>query len=323
MRLYRYEHAKLGLWEPFAIARGTTKSVDVVRVYIEENGSIGRGECTPIARYDETVDSVFAQLESISPDVRNGLGRDRLQDRLPAGPARNAVDCALWALEGEQKGLDWWVLTGTVKPVQGIVTARTVGIGTPERMMSAATKLVDQGATLLKLKLNDTDPIAPVKGIRARFRNLRIIADANEAWGPTHLEKRCRELADLGVEMLEQPLPAKDDAGLRDFDHPLMICADESCHVADDVEELMDRYDMVNIKLDKSGGLTEALRIAERAETAGLEIMVGCMLGSSLAMRAALPIAACASVVDLDGPLWLSRDAEPELHYLDGGFIEI
>lgn len=318
MRGCEYQALTLPLARPFVISRGRATDVSVVRVRIEEGTSCGLGECTPTLRYQQTPHSVLQQLEAVAEDLRHGLSRQDLQLRLPAGSARNALDCALWDLECKQRHADLWTITDVTRPVT-IITAQTVSIGTVEEMASSAADASDAGARLLKVKLDNCDPVNRVQAIREAVPCARIIADANESWDDADLQSRCRALANLDVEMIEQPLPADHDGALREFDHPLLICADESCHTLSDIDALKDRYDMINIKLDKSGGLTEALAMTEKAKAEGLKFMVGCMLGSSMAMRPALPIAAQAAVADLDGPIWLAHDVADGLVYRDGG----
>ncbi|REC93490.1 L-alanine-DL-glutamate epimerase-like enolase superfamily enzyme [Kushneria indalinina DSM 14324] len=302
---------------PFVIARGASTSIDVIRVELHQEGHVGTGESKPTPRYGHSVESVLADIDEVSLEIEQGIDRKALLERLPAGPARNALDCALWSLECALEGT---TPTARLGPPVGreIITAHTISIATPEEMAKAARQELAQGARLLKIKLNDEQVVERVRAVREAAPNVRIIIDANEAWAPQNVEDYCRELAALDVEMIEQPLPAGEDAVLAEFDHPLPLCADESCHTRKDVALLSDRYDMINIKLDKSGGLTEALAMADAAHEQGMAIMVGCMLGTSVAMRAALPVAARASIVDLDGPIWLSEDDVPALDYRDG-----
>lgn len=302
---------------PFVIARGSSTEIEVVRVEIHQGGFRGIGESKPTPRYGHSVESILAEIDEVGAEIEAGLEREALLARLPAGPARNALDCALWSLECALEG-------GTPAQRLGppadreIVTAHTLSIDTPEAMAAAARREVEQGARLLKIKLDDDRVVERVSAVRDAAPGVRLIIDANEAWPAAKVEAYCRALAGLEVEMIEQPLPAGSDQALDDFLHPVPICADESCHTREDLEALARRYEMINIKLDKSGGLTEALAMTEDARGYGLAIMVGCMLGTSTAMRAALPVAARAVIVDLDGPLWLARDDEPALDYSDG-----
>lgn len=302
---------------PFVIARGASTSIDVIRVEIHQDGIVGQGESKPTPRYGHSIDTVLAEIDEVAAEIERGIDRDTLLERLPAGPARNALDCALWSLECALEGSTPTARLGP--PVgQDIVTAHTISIATPEEMAEAARQELAQGARLLKIKLNDEQVIERVRAVREAAPDVRIIIDANEAWSPDHVEAWCEALAQLDVEMIEQPLPAGEDAVLAGFRHPVPLCADESCHTRGDIAALSDRYEMINIKLDKSGGLTEALAMVDTAREQGMAIMVGCMLGTSMAMRAALPVAARAAIVDLDGPIWLAEDDRPALDYSNG-----
>jgi L-alanine-DL-glutamate epimerase-like enolase superfamily enzyme len=296
----------------FVIARGSRTEAKVVVVEIEQQGMRGVGECTPYPRYGESESSVMAQLASVTAAIAQGATRQDVQRLLPAGAARNAVDSALWALECQIKGQDLWQLCGIASP-PCITMAQTVSIGTPEAMAFAAKELVQQGATLLKIKLDDRLIRERLVAIRATVPEITLIVDANESWPEEGLAARCQLLADLRVAMLEQPLPADNDSALANFIHPLPICADESCHTSADLAQLAGRYQMVNIKLDKTGGLTEALTLAAQARAQGFDIMLGCMLCTSRAIASALPLVPGARFVDLDGPTWLAQDVEPGL----------
>ncbi|MCU5775634.1 L-Ala-D/L-Glu epimerase [Erwiniaceae bacterium BAC15a-03b] len=305
------------LHTPFVIARGARTEAGVVVVELEEEGVKGVGECTPYPRYGETEASVLAQIAAILPQLERGVTRDELQTLLPAGAARNAIDSALWDLQARQSGSNLWQLTATTRP-DHVSMAQTVSIDTPEAMASSALALWQNGARLLKIKLDDHLITERLMAIRAAVPQAMLIVDANESWKSEGLASRCQLLADLGVLMLEQPLPAQDDAALENFIHPLPICADESCHTRDSLSALANRYEMVNIKLDKTGGLTEALALAQQAKAAGFTIMLGCMLCTSRAISAALPLVPGARFVDLDGPTWLAVDVEPGLHFTSG-----
>lgn len=305
------------LHSPFVISRGSRTEAQVVVVEIEENGVRGIGEATPYARYGESEASVLAQIASVLMPVQNGLTRAALQQTLPAGAARNAIDCALWDLERQQRQQSLAELCG-VSLASRIVTAHTVSIDTPDAMASSALALWQHGAQLLKIKLDNNFISERLVAIRGAVPEATLIVDANESWQAEGLAARCQLLADLGVAMLEQPLPAAHDATLANFIHPLPICADESCHTRDSLAALRGRYDMVNIKLDKTGGLTEALALAVSARQQGFAIMLGCMLCTSRAIRAALPLTPLAQFADLDGPTWLAADVEPSLHYANG-----
>ncbi|MBK0000051.1 L-Ala-D/L-Glu epimerase [Erwinia sp. S38] len=305
------------LHTPFVIARGTRNEVGVVVVELEEQGVRVQGECSPYARYGESEASVLALISGIIPQLEQGMTREQLQQALPAGAARNAVDSALWQLESQLTQHSLWQLTAEPEP-QVIAMAQTVSIDVPEMMASSALALWQNGARLLKIKLDNHLIAERLVAICAAVPQATLIIDANESWHAEGLAARCQLLADLGVAMLEQPLPAGEDAALENFIHPLPICADESCHTRQDLPGLRGRYEMVNIKLDKTGGLTEALALAGDARQQGFDIMLGCMLCTSRAIRAALPLAPKARFVDLDGPTWLAVDAEPTLPFSCG-----
>ncbi|WP_253377137.1 L-Ala-D/L-Glu epimerase [unidentified bacterial endosymbiont] len=305
------------LHSPFVISHGSRSEASVVVVEIEDAGIKGVGECTPYPRYGESLASVMAQIMTLVPDLQAGLSRAALQQRLPAGAARNAIDCALWSLEAAtwQKSLP--SMLGVTLPTS-VVTAQTVVIGEPAQMAASARALNDAGATLLKIKLDDHLISERMVAIRSAVPSATLIVDANESWHPEGLAARCQLLADLGVAMLEQPLPAKDDTTLENFIHPLPVCADESCHTRDSLAALQGRYEMVNIKLDKTGGLTEALALATEAQAQGFSLMLGCMLCTSRAINAALPLVNQVLFADLDGPTWLAVDVSPALRFTSG-----
>lgn len=305
------------LHTPFVIARGSRSEARVVVVELEEEGVKGTGECTPYPRYGESDASVMAQIMSIVPQLEKGLTREALQQLLPAGAARNAVDCALWDLQARQQQQTLTETLGVALP-ETIATAQTVVIGTPEQMAASAAALWEAGARLLKVKLDDRLISERMVAIRSAVPEATLIVDANESWRAEGLAARCQLLADLGVAMLEQPLPAQDDAALENFIHPLPVCADESCHTRSSLKALHGRYEMVNIKLDKTGGLTEALALATDARNQGFALMLGCMLCTSRAITAALPLTPQVSFADLDGPTWLAVDVEPALHFTTG-----
>ncbi|EOL8879324.1 L-Ala-D/L-Glu epimerase [Enterobacter mori] len=305
------------LHTPFVISRGSRSEACVVVVEIEEDGIKGVGECTPYPRYGESLASVMAQIMTLVPDLQTGLSRESLQQRLPAGAARNAIDCALWSLEAAQQQTTLPSLLGITLP-GAVVTAQTVVIGEPEQMAASAKALYDSGATLLKIKLDDRLISERMVAIRAAVPQATLIVDANESWHSEGLAARCQLLADLDVAMLEQPLPAHEDAALANFIHPLPVCADESCHTRDSLDSLKGRYEMVNIKLDKTGGLTEAIALAKAAQEQGFTLMLGCMLCTSRAIGAALPLANQVRFADLDGPTWLAVDVSPALNFTTG-----
>jgi L-alanine-DL-glutamate epimerase-like enolase superfamily enzyme len=273
---------------------------------------VGRGECMPYARYDETVDSVLAEIAGLAPAIADGATRLGIQSLLPAGAARNAIDCAFWDLEAKRSSSRAWDLAGIDQP-NGVVTAYTLSLDEPDAMGRAANAAKDR--PLLKIKLAGEGDLERVAAIRENAPDAILIVDANEGWTPEMVAPFSEKLAALGVAMIEQPLPASADAPLADLPHPVPLCADESAHTSADINRLAGRYDVVNIKLDKTGGLTEALKFRDAILAANMQVMVGCMLGSSLAMAPAMLIAEGAAFVDLDGPLLLDRDRDPGLCY--------
>ena len=296
----------------FTISRGSRSEARVVVAEISQDGVAGRSECVPYAHYGESVEGVVAAIEALAGPIANGLDRGSLQAALAPGAARNAVDCALWDFEAKRSGEPVWRLAGLSEPGP-LITAYTLSLDTPEAMAAAAA--ANAARPLLKLKLGGEGVIERVAAVRAAAPRSRIIVDANEAWTIDLLVRASPELARLGVEMIEQPLAAGADDALAGIDRPVPLCADESCHDTATLAGLEARYDMINIKLDKTGGLTEALALADGARAAGLGIMVGCMIGTSLAMAPATLVAAGAALVDLDGPLLLARDHDPGITY--------
>jgi L-alanine-DL-glutamate epimerase-like enolase superfamily enzyme len=296
------------LAETFTIARGSRTEAKVLTVRIGE----GRGECVPYARYGESLERVADQIRSL-PD---GVTRDRLPDLLPPGAARNAVDCALWDREAKQVGKRVWQLAGLNAPGP-LVTAFTLSLDTPDRMEAAARRHGHR--PLLKIKLGTPDDMPRLEAVRRGAPDAPIIVDANEGWTAEVYEELAPHLLRLGVQMVEQPLPAGQDGMLAEIARPLPVCADESCHDRASLRELRGKYDMVNIKLDKTGGLTEALALRDAARTEGYKVMVGCMVGTSLAMAPAVLVAQGAEVVDLDGPLLLAEDRAHPLRYDEAG----
>lgn len=296
----------------FTISRGSRTEAVVVSVRIREGQHAGQGECVPYARYGESVESVVQQIEGIGAQLGSGIGREELLTLLPAGAARNAVDCALWDLEARQRGISVAVLAGH-SPLRPVVTCYTLSLGTPESMREAAAKAAHR--PLLKVKLGgDGDP-ERIAAVREGAPASRLVVDANEAWCPHNLATNLAACAAAGVELVEQPLPAGDDAALADIRSGIAICADESVHDFASLAHLPRWYTAINIKLDKTGGLTDALKLLDAAKARGLGIMVGCMLGTSLAMRPAVILAQNADVVDLDGPLLLAKDRDNPLRY--------
>ena len=301
----------------FAISRGSRTRIEVVVAELEGEGVSARGESVPYARYGESVDGVLEAMEAVRGEIESGIDRAGLRDRLPAGAARNALDCALWDWEAKKTGKRVWELAGLDEP-QPVITAYTLSVDTPEKMGAAAREAA--GYPLLKIKLAGKNDLERMAAVRGGAPDSRLIIDANEAWTVDEFVRFTPRLAELGVEMIEQPLPAGQDDPLRDLERPVPVCADESCHVAADVEKLRGAYDFVNIKLDKTGGLTEAIDLARAAREAGFRVMVGCMLGTSLAMAPGTLLGSFAEFVDLDGPLLLAKDREPGLRF-DGGRV--
>ena len=296
------------LAQVFTIARGSRTQAEVLTVRIAEGGHVGQGECVPYARYGETMQSVRAQIEGLPAS----LSRAALYDLLPAGAARNAVDCALWDLEAKQAGTRVWSMMGLPEPGPE-VTAYTLSLDTPAAMRAQAAKNAHR--PLLKIKLGTPDDMPRLEAVRAGAPDARIIVDANEGWSAAIYADLAPHLGRLGVAMVEQPLPAGADEALRGMARPIPVCADESCHDRASLPDLAGKYDMVNIKLDKTGGLTEAMALRDAARGLGYDVMVGCMVGSSLAMAPATVVAQGAAVVDLDGPLLLAEDRSEPLKF--------
>jgi L-alanine-DL-glutamate epimerase-like enolase superfamily enzyme len=307
---FRREQWKVA--EPFVIARGSKTVAETIVAEIKSGALSGRGEAVPYARYGESVEGSLAALEDMQDYVTAGLDRVSLRRAMPPGAARNALDAALWDLEAKETDTSIWELAGIDEP-RPLTTAFTLSLDTPERMAAAAIE--NALRPLLKLKLGGAGDVERVRAVRQAAPNAQIIVDANESWTEDQLVEFGAALAELGVLLIEQPLPEGRDDALALLPHPAPICADESCHASDGVAALAGRYDCVNIKLDKTGGLTEALLVCETARAHGLKIMVGCMVAGSLAMAPALVLAQRADFVDLDGPLLLARDRQPGLRY--------
>jgi L-Ala-D/L-Glu epimerase len=302
------------LKQVFRISRGSRSETRVVVVTVTDGQHTGRGEAVPIARYNQTPASVIAQIESFKTE--KDLDRHRIQELLPAGAARNALDCALWDLEAKISGKRIWELAN-IPIVLFIETSFTISLDTPAKMGAAAQANAD--APLLKVKLGGDDAdLARVEAVREAAPASRLIIDANESWSPAHYRKIISALKTLEVELIEQPFPAEADKVLETLDHPIPVCADESCHTGEDLPCLKNRYEVVNVKLDKTGGLTEALLLIKRARESGFKLLIGCMVGTSLSMAPARVLASAADYVDLDGPLLLARDREYGLYYRDG-----
>ena len=296
----------------FTIARGSRTEAVVVCAQVEEGGVTGRGECVPYPRYGESVEGVAAAIEAQAEAVAGGLTRTELLERMKAGAARNALDCALLDLEAKRSGRRAWEVAGLPAP-QPVITAYTLSLGDPASMEDAARKAAHR--PLLKVKLGGEGDPERIAAVRRGAPEARLIVDANEAWRPETLAANLAACAAAGVGLIEQPLPAGEDALLATIDRTIPICADESLHDRAGLDALADRYDAINIKLDKAGGLTEAVMLAHEARARGLALMVGCMVGTSLAMAPAMLIAHHAAYVDLDGPLLLARDREPGLRF--------
>ncbi|MCX7512657.1 N-acetyl-D-Glu racemase DgcA [Frateuria sp. STR12] len=305
LRELRVSRRSFPLVAPFRIARGIKHVARVVTVELCQGAMTGRGEAVPYARYGESMDSVLAQIEGLRAELAAGMGRDELQARLPAGAARNALDTAMWDLESQLSAVPVWARLAR-PPRAALVSAITLGIDTPERMGEAAARL--GSARLIKIKVDASDPAARIAAVRAAAPDARLIVDPNESWDVDLLRQMQPALERTRVDLLEQPLPADADEALLGFDSCVPICADEACHVTADLPRLRDRYQAVNIKLDKTGGLTEAWRLLRAARAEGFRIMVGCMVCSSLGITPALEIAREAEFIDLDGPLWLQDD---------------
>ncbi|MBD8890453.1 N-acetyl-D-Glu racemase DgcA [Roseibium litorale] len=296
----------------FAISRGRRTHAHVLLVTLTDGSFAGRGECVPYARYGESLESVEAQIRAVAADLEKGASRADIQTLIPAGAARNAVDCALWDLEAKMLGKSASELAGlpALKPV---TTAYTLSVDTPGKMAEAAAKAAAR--PLLKVKLTGAGDDERIAAVREHAPSSTLIVDANEAWDEACFETNMAACLKAGVALIEQPLPAGKDGLLADMDRPVTVCADESLHTSADLKSLRDRYDAVNIKLDKAGGLTEALLMARAARDLEFKVMIGCMLGTSLAMAPAVLIAQMADFVDLDGPLLLARDRQPGLTF--------
>lgn len=302
------------LKQTFRIARGAKNEAVVVVATIEEGDRSGRGECVPYARYGETVASVVGLIQKARRRIEGGISRQDLQTLLPAGAARNALDCAMVDLEAKKSTRPAYELLGL--PAPGPVrTAFTISVDEPEAMAKAAAEAAARGYRLLKLKVAGGQDISRVEAIRRAAPEARLIVDANEGWTPEEYDVLAPGLAGLGVALIEQPLKAEEDGYLAWAEAPVPVCADESCHTRADLPRIHRRYSHVNVKLDKAGGLTEAVALAREAAAMGLKLMVGCMVSTSLAMAPATLLATNAEFVDLDGPLLLARDRESGLQY--------
>ena len=309
--------ARAEIWplkEPFRISRGSRTEAQVIIVTVRNGAHTGRGECVPIARYDQTTDSVLAQIESIKAE--KSLDRYVLQKLLPAGAARNGFDCALWDLEAKVSGKRVWELAN-VPIVPEVETSFTISLDMPEKMATAAKAAAS--SPILKLKLGgDSSDLARVEAVREATPTARLLIDANESWCPEHYCKIVPTLNNLRVELIEQPFPADSDEVLETLDHPIPVCADESCHTTRDLPRLANRYEVINVKLDKTGGLTEALLLCQRARASGFKLLIGCMVCTSLGIAPARLLVSAADYVDLDGSLLIARDRDHGLAYVSG-----
>ncbi len=296
----------------FTISRGAKTQATVVVAELSDGLHRGRGECVPYARYDETVEGVAQAIAAIGTDIARGLDHTALQQAMPPGAARNAIDCAFWDLAAKGAGQPVHELAG-LPPPKPLVTAYTISLASPEEMAAAAAKAAER--TLLKVKLGGAGDPQRIAAVRRAAPRSELIVDANEGWTPDDLAENLAACAAAGVTLIEQPLPADHDEMLARIERPLPICADESVHDRASLAALVGRYDAVNIKLDKAGGLTEAMAMAAQAQRLGFDFMVGCMVATSLAMAPAMLVAQRARLVDLDGPLLLARDRPDGLRY--------
>jgi L-alanine-DL-glutamate epimerase-like enolase superfamily enzyme len=305
--------ARLERWPlaaAFVISRGSKSEAEVVVAEIADGQHRGRGEAVPYARYGETPEGVVQQIEAVRAQIEAGADRAALQGLLPAGAARNALDCALWDLEAKRAGARAWTLAGLAR-LDPVKTCYTISLAPPADMAEAAR--ANARRPILKLKIGSADDLAAVEAVRGAAPKARLVVDANEALSLDDFRRIAPDFAKLGVLVVEQPLPAGEDVALKGYDSPVPLCADESLHTRAELASCEGRYAMVNIKLDKAGGLTEALALASAAKAMGFQIMAGSMVGTSLGAAPALILAQGAAVADLDGPLLLARDREPGL----------
>ncbi|TCD11968.1 N-acetyl-D-Glu racemase DgcA [Oricola cellulosilytica] len=296
----------------FRISRDSRKTAQVVVCRVICDGHSGVAECVPYPRYGESVESVLASIKEAATAFNGSVDGDTLDEKMRPGAARNALDCALWDLRAKMTGRHAHTIACTLPP-RPVETAFTISLDDPDRMSDAARAASSR--PVLKIKLGGNHDIAAMHAVSAAAPNSRIIIDANEAWTPEALPELMREAAGVHIALIEQPLPATEDAFLHEIPHSVPICADESAHTTDDLESLRGRYDIINIKLDKAGGLTEALKMRNRARELGFGVMIGCMVGTSLSMAPAVLLAQDADYVDLDGPLLLANDRTPALRY--------
>jgi len=307
---------EMDFWElkaPFRITGHTFTGADILHVTITENGVSGSGEAAGIYYLNESSDSMMAQAESVKQAIEQGVGREQLLDLLPTGGTRNAIDCALWDFESKLAGTSIWDLTG-ITPSETTI-ANTIGIGTLDEMAAAAASL---DTPLLKVKLDGEQPVERIAVVRAARPDADIIVDVNQGWTFKQLQEFAPLLKDLGVSMIEQPLPRGGDEELEGYESPIPLCADESCLDTTEFEQASRRYQMINIKLDKTGGLTEALRLAEMTRSRNMGLMIGNMLGTSLGMAPGYVVAQLCDFADLDGALYLKRDREHPMSFVGG-----
>lgn len=304
-RTLRARHDRFALSRPFRIARGVKTAADVITVEIAGDGLVGRGEGVPYPRYGESIDSALAQIESVRAEIEGGAGREDMLGLLAAGAARNALDCALWDLEAKQAETTVANLIDAPEPGP-LATALTVVIDTLAAAANAAAEIAD--APLIKVKVDANDPASIIRAVRAAAPDAALIVDPNESWDEALVRRTMPLLEECGVVVLEQPCPADADAWLAGYDSPVPICADESVHTVEELDVVAARYDAINVKLDKTGGLTAAMELVRAGRERGLGLMSGCMVCSSLGIAPALHIARLADWADLDGPLWLAED---------------
>lgn len=303
-------HARIEHWplvRPFAIARGTRREAVTLVVELLRNGVRGRGEAVPYARFGETPGSALAAVRSFFSTSGVPPDRRTLAGRLPAGAARNALDCAYWDLEAKESGIPVWQRAGLPEP-QPLVTAYTISLGAPDAMAEQAREAADRPLLKVKLGGDAGREAARLRAVRQAAPDARLIVDANEGWSPATLEALASVLQDAKVELVEQPLPEAEEQGLGSVDFPLPLCADESCRTRADLDRVANLYTHINVKLDKTGGLSEALALCQAARERGLGIFVGCMMAGSLAVAPAFLLGALADYVDLDGPLYMRMD---------------
>lgn len=303
------------LREPFVISRSSHTTCEVIVVQLAAAGHVGRGEAVGVDYHGETIDSMRAQIESVRSVIERGIDRRELLQILPAGGARNAVDAALWDLEAKRSATSVWTLAGIAQP-RTISTCETIGIRSIAEYEARARAL--SRYEWIKVKVSDERPLEAVEAVRRGAPNARLVVDANQAWSVQTLQKLAPPLAELRVDLLEQPVPVDADAPLANLDLPVAVCADEPANTVEDLPRLIDRYDFVNIKLDKSGGLTAALDFAHAARAAGMQLMVGCMVGGSVAMAPGMVLAQLCEIADLDGPLLQAEDWPDGIVYRDG-----